>query len=329
MRGMGSVLAVLAIVSCERLVPHGSPARLVVGRTDTVIVNSRHAIQLPVRVVDSAGRQLPPTGVRYVWVSGEPLAVSGSGRVTCPRRLDAEVRVSLGTLSHRFTVLCRPIQGFSAMGGIDRAPFLVDGPPATLVVPAVGLGGERVRQISGTLTVKDTTVAVARDDRLYPRAPGVTSVVLDIGDCLWAVGFEVVQRVASPSELRRREQVFLDAPLRLAAGEERTWRLPPGEYRVVLLPVRAPAVALLLGATAMNCVDDGPAHHCIALADASVTVRARRNGAGSAVRADTLLVQRLDVPSHTPQSAPSPSLQWSKTGKRPCRLVLPDRVSRR
>lgn len=324
------VLLVVPTVSCDRLSwpAAGPPARLVAGRADTVLINSRHAVPLPVRVLDAAGHELA-AGVRYVWVSGEPLAVSDSGRVTCTRRLDATVRASLGTLATQFTVLCRPIRRFGVTLDADHGPLVVGGAPMSLAIEAVGLDGAPETQIAGTLAVEDTTVVVARGDRLYPRGPGIASVALDLGDCVLPVGFEVYERVGTPSALRRREQVFMDGPLGLADGERRVWRLPAGEYRVELLPVRGVETGPVLGTTAMNCVGAGQVLHCIALADASVNIRFRRGTSTRRELGGTLVVQRLDVPSYTPaQRQPRQSLPWSKSANPMCRLEDMNRGSR-
>ncbi len=333
MRRMRSVLLPLAIgalaIFLYERVPWrsvGPPARLVAGRADTVLVNSRHAVQLPVRVLDAAGNAMPAAGVRYAWVSGAPIVVSDSGRVTCTRRLDATVRASLGALATQFTVLCRPVRWFGVTFDAARGPLVVGGAPTSLAIEAHGLDGAPETQIAGALAVEDTTVVVARGDRLYPRGPGIASVALDLGDCVLPVGFEVNERVGTPSELRRREQVFMDAPLGLADGERRVWRLPAGEYRVELLPVRGVETGLVLGTTAMNCVGTGQVLHCIAFADASVNLR-RRGASTRRELTGTLVVQRLDVPSYTPQSAPSRSLGWTKSANPMCRLEDTNRPS--
>ena len=104
-------------------------------------------------------------------LSDEPIAVSDSGRVTCPRRLDEDVCASLGALSTRFTVLCRPIKGFSETGGLDRAP----------------------RQRRASVGRRP-----GRRPRLHPRGPGLTDVALDRGDCVW----HSARRMSPPFRLR-------------------------------------------------------------------------------------------------------------------------------
>lgn len=300
MRRLIWILAPLTLSACDRVAARavGSPARLVAGRADTVIVNSRHATQLPVRVLDSAGHELPAASVRYAWVGGDRIAVSDSGHVTCDRRLDAELRATLGTLSTRLVLRCRPIAAIPFAYNAD-APLVVGGPPRELDVPAIGVDGKPVREIAATVTIGDTNVATLRSLTIQPRGPGSTQVKLDIGDCWWATFVEVAERVASPAALRRREQLFMESPLRLVAGERRGWRLPRGEYRVALAPLPDTPSGLALSTRAMNCVPwlaSTQDLHCIALAGASADVRNPRP-AGSGELAGTFFVERWDLPS--------------------------------
>src|SRR5437868_6543519 len=90
----------------------GRPARVVVGRSDTVLVNSRKSTLLPVHVLDAAGHQLNASGLTYQVVSGDTVGLSARGAVTCSKRGDARLRASLGTLTTEFVLLCRPVKGF-------------------------------------------------------------------------------------------------------------------------------------------------------------------------------------------------------------------------
>jgi hypothetical protein len=327
------LLLALAAASCDRASARmlGAPARLVAGRADTVLVNSRHATQLPVRVLDSAGHELPATGVRYSWVSGDSVAVSDSGHVTCGRHLDAELRATLGALSTRIVLLCRPI-GAIRFVFHTGVPLVVGGASRELDVPAVGLDGEPVREIAATLTVEDTNVATLRGLTIQPRGPGVTMVKLDIGDCWWATMVEVDERVPSPNALQRREQLFLESPLRLVSGERRGWRLPRGEYRVALLPTPGEKLGLVLSTSAMNCVPWlGSAQdlNCIALAGASADVRNTRPAGGVGELTGTFFVQRWDVPSYDAQRFPSRPTRRRPGDKPVCPSDLREEAHRR
>lgn len=290
----------LALASCERASARslGPPARLVAGKSDTIVVNSRNAVRLPVQVFDDAGRELPAQRLNFELVSGDPLRLSPSGQITCERRGDAEVLVSLGALSQRFALRCRPIKGFRFVYG-DGRPLVVGGAPRDLQFVAVGLDDTPERMLAGTLSISDSMVAELRGLTLYPRSPGETMVELDLSECIWAIGVTVHARVASPAELRSEHDLFLVSPLRLVDGERRGWRLPRGEYRVGLLTQAGVEKRLELGTTAMNCVPwitGGQDYHCIALAGASIDVRnPRRAGAGGHIYGE-LFAQRMDLP---------------------------------
>ena len=300
MRRFDCILLSLALASCERASarPLGPPARLVAGRAGTIVVNSRNAVTLPVQVLDDAGRELPASALRFERVAGDSLALSPNGRITCHRRGDAEVQVSLGALSTRFALRCRPIKGFRFIYG-DGRPLVVGGAPRALQFIAVGVDDLPERMLAGTLSILDSTVAELRGSTVFPRAAGETMVELDLGECLWAIGVSVHQRVASPSALRSAEDIFLISPLRLVDGERRGWRLPRGEYRVGLLTQAGVEAKLELGTTAMNCVPwitGGQDYNCVALAGAAVDVRnPRRAGAGGELYGE-LFAQRLDLP---------------------------------
>jgi hypothetical protein len=124
-------------------------------------------------------------------------------------------------------------------------------------------------------------------------------VELDLGECVWDLGVRVNQRVASLSDLRFGDDIFLESPLRLVDGERRGWKLPRGEYRVGLLTQAGVDAKLELNTTRMNCVPwltGGQDFHCAALAGASVDVRnPRRAGAGGELYGE-LFVQPMDRP---------------------------------
>jgi hypothetical protein len=79
-----AAVVLLALGACK-----GPPARFVAGIADTVVLNNRLPVPIPMRVFDAAGHSLPDTGVRYQWTSGTPVPVSQRGVVTCVRAGDA------------------------------------------------------------------------------------------------------------------------------------------------------------------------------------------------------------------------------------------------
>jgi hypothetical protein len=115
------VLSLLLAAGCKGVVRHvdGAPVRLVAGNHDTIVVNEYLATRLPVRALDSAGRDVHVAGVRYRQTSGDPLVLSALGIIRCDRSADASVRASLGTLSKELRVLCRPVSDLRTMGGAD------------------------------------------------------------------------------------------------------------------------------------------------------------------------------------------------------------------
>ena len=291
----------LAVASCERAAarPVGPPARLVAGRTDTIVVNSRSTVTLPVRVLDAAGHELPVARLRYERVSGDSLRLSSRGQLTCDRRADAEIRVTLGALSTRFALRCRPIKGFRFVYG-DGRPMIAGGPPRDLQLVAVGIDDMPERMLAGTLRILDSSVAELRGLTVYPRTRGETMVELDLGECLWWIGVTVNERVTSPAGLRFADDIFLESPLRLVDGERRGWKLPRGEYRVGLLTAVGGEAKLALNTTAMNCVPwltGGQDYHCVALAGAAVDVRNPRRAGGGGELYGELFVQRMDRPT--------------------------------
>jgi hypothetical protein len=321
MRRFPCLLLSLAVMSCERASarPLGPPVRLVAGRADTVVVNSRHSVTLPVQVLDEGGHELPATGLRFERVAGDSLRLSSSGSVTCERRMDVEVRVSTGALSTRFALRCRPIKGFRFVYG-DGRPLVVGDAPRELQFVAVGADDTPERMLAGTVTILDSSVATLRGLTVSPRAPGETMVQLDLGECLWDIGVIVRAPVASPSAIRSADDVFRISPLRLVDGERRGWRLPRGEYRIGLLTQAAVDSKLELGTTHMNCapwITGGQNYVCIALEGASIDVRnPRRAGAGGELYGE-LFALRMDLPT----SASGTSARHSRPRRRMCPMV--------
>ena len=328
MRPLRWLLLPAAIVGCERAVarPLGPPSRLVAGKADTVVVNSRNAITLPVQVLDDAGHALPTTGLRFTHVSGDSVRLTSTGQITCERRSDATVRAALGALTTRFVVRCRPIKGFRFIYG-DGRPLVAGGPPRTLEFVAVGVDDSPERMLAGTLRILDSSVAELRGLTLHPRARGETMVELDLGECLWNIGVSVNERVASPADLRFADDIFLESPLRLVDGERRGWKLPRGEYRVGLITQAGIDARLALSTTAMNCVPwitGGQDLHCVALDGATVDVRnPRRAGAGGELYGE-LVAQRMDLPRASRDPVVSKrerERREQRRLKRECRIV--------
>ena len=145
-----SLLAFFAFVACN-----GPPARLVAGTADTIVVNNRRPVQLPMRVFDAAGHHLDSTSVRYQWTAGVPVEVSATGIVTCTQAGDATVHAALGALTTHVTLRCRPVSNVRAL----RMMNLVVGDSAQeFPFEAIDVDGRPVTLLAGDLTVEDSTI---------------------------------------------------------------------------------------------------------------------------------------------------------------------------
>jgi len=175
------------------------------------------------------------------------VTVSPTGVVTCTERGDATVRASLGLLSTRFLVRCRPIREIRAMIWND---FVLGDPERELPVDFVGLDSLSVTRIAGQVTIRDSTVATVKGVRIRPLSPGRTNVELRVGDEWTSAAVTVFEPVRSLASLRP-DQRFVAAPVRLARGESVRWPLPTGLFYLVILPGpegAAPPVMAVSGA---------------------------------------------------------------------------------
>jgi hypothetical protein len=280
-----SVLVVMS--ACK-----GRPVRLVVGRRDTVIISSGTPFALAARVFDAAGRDLPMTGVRYVWTSGAPVAVSPTGTVTCAQRGDAEVRASVDGAATNVHLLCRPLRELRTPGVME----LVLGDSAQdLPVAALGLDGQPVALIGGSATIGDTNIATLDGFRIRARAPGNTLVEVKAGEHVARVGVLVYERVRTLDSLRPQQRNVI-VSVHLASGESRRWRLAGGTYFLAILPDDMGRQRPQLATIGANCMPTvGERHYiCLGQNDASVIVY---NPAGSKQDADgEVAVERLVKP---------------------------------
>lgn len=273
------------------------PVRLVAGRSDTVIVNSRGSVSLAVRVVDVKGIEHAARGVRYRLTPGGTFKLGADGRVTCDRPGDGQVEATYEDLSTRVTVLCRPVEGFR----LPRVLRLtIGGPPMPLDVGAYGVDGTPIDMIAGTASVRDSQVASLIDGKVHARARGITSVDVEVGDCTTSIPVEVVESSNASGELRPHQQYA--ESLNLSAGELRSWRLTPGSYEIKLLGDSGAPVNLRLASHQMNCAalpQTEQQYSCIAGDHrASVVVHhTEAAGRGRLATATLLLHRRADLGS--------------------------------
>jgi hypothetical protein len=278
----------LTLAACK-----GPPARLVAGRADTVIVNNQRPVQLPMRVLDAAGHHLDSSGVRYQWTDGVPVSVSATGVVTCTQAGDAAVRASLGRLTTRVLVRCRPVRDVRAPWMLE---LVVGGPPQDIPFEALDADGQPVTLLSGEVTVGDSTIATLDGMRVTPRAPGRTEVTMRVGDRRGWTSVSVYEPGSTPEGLRPGQR--LAVPLRLSGGEMRRWRISASRevYFFAILPddnaYPMPALAIV-GA---NCSPGGgpQRYYCLAQHDASIIVYHPQNVDPSRELRGTLAVWRQD-----------------------------------
>lgn len=170
MRCAGVLLIVLVSVAACR----DAPAGITVGNGDTVVINARRAVTLPVRdVIDD--RQ-----VQYEVTSGTVLRALGGDSLACSGRGDARLRMTAGSVSSSVVVLCRPIK---AVSNVRVVELIAGGPPQPLAIGGVDDSGRTVGRIAVDVTVRDSSIAVVREGLIYPRRPGWTFLLFDLAGC--------------------------------------------------------------------------------------------------------------------------------------------------
>jgi hypothetical protein len=258
-------VVLFAVAACK-----GPPARFVAGIADTVVLNNRLPVPIPMRVFDEAGHLLPDTSVRYQWTAGMPVSVSQRGVVTCSRAGDARVRASLGPRVTSILVRCRPVHDIFGGGELN---FVVGDPPRDLLFAPVDSAGRPVTSFVAGIDY-DSTIVKLEGWRIHARAPGETAVDVYIGDSWVSWRVRVYERAQSLEGMRPGQH--LAVPVRLAGGEMLSLQLPssPPTVFVTILPdrdtLRVPQLAML----AANCnggLTTGQRDYwCFALRGASV-----------------------------------------------------------
>ena len=256
------------------LLSDGPPARLVIGIGGTnagLIVNSGLPTQISTMVFDAAGRALQSTGVQYRWASGAPVEVTAAGIVTCTQAGDAFIRASLGTVSTTARLRCRPVREVSVPNVLN---LIVGGPAQDVPFEALGPDGRLVTELTGAMSVGDSTIIALEGQRIRPRVAGTTTVTTQIGDGEWDTFVHIYERASSPEAIRRGQH--LAVPVRLADGEMRQWRLPASSalYFVTIIPDRAERPLPHVAISGANCVSwfDARSFQCAAPHGASVFV---------------------------------------------------------
>src|SRR5687768_9093945 len=141
------LVALGSMCACSNAAPNGPPARLIGGSADTVIINHRREVRIPVRVIDAYGHVLPGSGVRYRQTSGEETPLSIDGMVTCAHSADVSVEASLGRLSTIMLVRCRPVKKIHISGPIQ---FLLPDTAQEMQLRVLDLDGNEITLLKGT-----------------------------------------------------------------------------------------------------------------------------------------------------------------------------------
>ncbi|HYW32672.1 MAG TPA: hypothetical protein VE869_14330 [Gemmatimonas sp.] len=226
-----ATVAAIALFALDMRVP--PPARLVVdiGTAGGVVVNNTRPVKLPLRVVDAAGRELAGDSVRYRFASAAPLVLSRRGVITCTHRKDATVVASLGVLTTRFLVHCRPVRAIRATIWND---FIVGTPPRELPVDFIGLDGRSERLLSARVAVDDSSVAVMDGLRIRPLAAGRAHVNVRVGNQSTSAAIRVFAEVPSFEGVHAGRRLVA-VPLRLIPGGVKRFALPTGSLSLVFL----------------------------------------------------------------------------------------------
>lgn len=256
-----------------------------------VVVNSMRPVRLPVRVLDAAGRILKSTNVQFRWLSGAAVAISPSGATTCAQAGDARVRASLGALSTDLIVHCRPVRDVYGPAMLD----LVAGDSARDVpFEAIGADGRPVTLLAGQFTVRDSTVATLKGQRIHARKQGSTWVRARFGERASFTSVHVYERVPSPESIRPDQHLAVS--VLLAPGEMRQWRLPAGEYFLRMLPEHPERPRPLLAVTDADCKSALGHLTCFARHPATVFAFYPRGADHVGALNGTLVVWRLENP---------------------------------
>lgn len=299
----------------------GRPVRLVAGRSDTVVVNTSSRVRIPVTGVDAKGHVHDVRGLKFEWLSGDRIGLSSDGDVTCSKAGDAVLQAWHSHLSTRFVLQCRPVKGYRPAAGIE---LVIGAGPQRLPLYAIGLDGKPVTQLVGSATIEDDQVADLEGAMVYPREPGETDVIVEIGDCSVGIPVWVYGRAADAAVIKPNQAFFTH--LRLTGGESDRWRVAPATYQLALLPDSGAESGLTLAGTSLNCVPhmgEGDRTWCVALKAAEVVVgNARSPGPGSEASGTLYIIRQYDPDRDTGDIEglrPRPNARRSRDARRQLR----------
>lgn len=258
-RIVGAAIAILVMASVTTVVR--VPARLVVP-SDTLIVNGEQPVLVGARLLNRNGQGIWRPGLRYVTSPATTALAASNGSVQCMAMGDAMLTISRGAVEKQVLVRCRPIAWFSFQG----VSLELGGPPKELTVNPIGYDRRRVVLLRGQASIRDSGVAHLRGNLVYPVKVGYTLIDVDFsGGMSTRLGVSVTRPA-------------VDTSLKMVGGELRSWRLPPGYYKLHLdvADTSRGHASLLLAATASNCARgrDGPQDYwCITRDSSTIVVR--------------------------------------------------------
>jgi hypothetical protein len=290
------VSALSVVCACRGSPANESPARLVLGQSDTVVVNSRRPVRIPVRALDADGKELPGIDARFDGATVAAIPLSTQGEVTCTQRGDVRVRVSLGAVATQVLVRCRPVETVRLVTPIQ----LVMGDTARLVpLTAYAPDNRPVELLAARVWVSDSSVVALDGLSIRPRAWGTSSLAVEVGDRQGWASVHVYDRASTLEEMRR-ERRLLAVPVQLAAGEMRRWSLAAGDWMLTMWPEEDEEHGPQLRIERASCEPlqqiSKRRYHCWVNDEATVIVQAPRRAGSSAVVSGTLAVRPLDLP---------------------------------
>ncbi len=249
----------------------GAPERIVVGRSDTVVVHSQRPTGITAEALDAEGLVVSKVAISYRWTGGDSVPLTPDGTVTCTRHADAKVTATAGALSTVALVRCRPIRSIHMSGPVQ---FIVGDTAQPLVTQILGLNGEPLDVVAGSVAIDDRAVAGAEGMRISARAPGAALLTLTVGDSSATTGVHVYEQLDALVRLRP-EQKFVAVRLSLRSGEYRRWTLPAGTWMLTMLPYKHEKRGIQLKVAGANCVPEPITPRrisCTVTDSASVTV---------------------------------------------------------
>jgi hypothetical protein len=262
------LLAVVVLTACGGA---GTATRIVVGQADTLVIHSQRPAPIVAEGLDADGAVVAGLAIGFRQVGGDSVPLGTDGTVTCTRRADMSIVATAGALSTTALIRCRPVRSVRINGPVQ---FLMGDTAQSLGARVIGLDGNELDVIAGTLAIEDRSVAGAAGMRISARGVGGTVATLTVGDSSATAEIHVYEPLDALVKLRP-EQKFVAVRLSLRSGEYRRWTLPAGSWMLTMLPYKDEARGLRLRVDGANC---SPAPitprrvSCVIKDSASVTV---------------------------------------------------------